>query len=251
MRDCLIGIFGPALYAELNTRPPSPSEGAAFGPCMALSGAGGGDSQPGSSPTADCGLTDPPEQSVGWVIENNGILDYQVLGHSPGINIGGAADPRVVQLDDGRYRMYFAQPLEYGTGAAISTDGINWSVEAPKVLRQGLPHVTLLRLEDGSWRLFAVSNDSSISGSVVLSFVSDDGIEFTQEEGYRLTEQDLPFGDIGSPFVIQQAEKDYRMYLTAVPEGETVGGGGGNSNCLLYTSPSPRDATLSRMPSSA
>ena len=24
-----------------------------------------------------------------------------------------------------------------------------------------------------------------------------------------------------------------------------------NSNCLLYTSPSPRDATLSRMPSSA
>ena len=27
--------------------------------------------------------------------------------------------------------------------------------------------------------------------------------------------------------------------------------GGGNSACLLYTSPSPRDATLSRMPSSA
>ena len=25
----------------------------------------------------------------------------------------------------------------------------------------------------------------------------------------------------------------------------------GNKNCLLYTSPSPRDATLSRMPSSA
>ena len=32
------------------------------------------------------------------------------------------------------------------------------------------------------------------------------------------------------------------------------GGGlgiGGSSSCLLYTSPSPRDATLSRMPSSA
>ena len=27
--------------------------------------------------------------------------------------------------------------------------------------------------------------------------------------------------------------------------------GGAFSNCLLYTSPSPRDATLSRMPSSA
>ena len=29
-----------------------------------------------------------------------------------------------------------------------------------------------------------------------------------------------------------------------MPEGESI-------NCLLYTSPSPRDATLSRMPSSA
>ena len=27
--------------------------------------------------------------------------------------------------------------------------------------------------------------------------------------------------------------------------------GGTNGNCLLYTSPSPRDSTLSRMPSSA
>ena len=29
------------------------------------------------------------------------------------------------------------------------------------------------------------------------------------------------------------------------------GGVGPNAGCLLYTSPSPRDATLSRMPSSA
>ena len=29
------------------------------------------------------------------------------------------------------------------------------------------------------------------------------------------------------------------------------GGSGGQGGCLLYTSPSPRDATLSRMPSSA
>ena len=29
------------------------------------------------------------------------------------------------------------------------------------------------------------------------------------------------------------------------------GAGGGFMTCLLYTSPSPRDATLSRMPSSA
>ena len=30
-----------------------------------------------------------------------------------------------------------------------------------------------------------------------------------------------------------------------------IDGGAYNEHCLLYTSPSPRDATLSRMPSSA
>ena len=35
-----------------------------------------------------------------------------------------------------------------------------------------------------------------------------------------------------------------------VPKGKIVALLGGNG-CLLYTSPSPRDATLSRMPSSA
>ena len=38
------------------------------------------------------------------------------------------------------------------------------------------------------------------------------------------------------------AEKDQRCLMKLITEGK---------NCLLYTSPSPRDATLSRMPSSA
>ena len=36
-----------------------------------------------------------------------------------------------------------------------------------------------------------------------------------------------------------------------VHKGQIVSILGGNGACLLYTSPSPRDATLSRMPSSA
>ena len=39
--------------------------------------------------------------------------------------------------------------------------------------------------------------------------------------------------------------------ITAVEDEEKMRGGGGIYICLLYTSPSPRDATLSRMPSSA
>ena len=45
-----------------------------------------------------------------------------------------------------------------------------------------------------------------------------------------------------------------RMTLQGREEGFNKGvirGGTGSSNCLLYTSPSPRDRTRSRMPSSA
>ena len=39
--------------------------------------------------------------------------------------------------------------------------------------------------------------------------------------------------------------------VTESENGEDPNAPGGGSGCLLYTSPSPRDATLSRMPSSA
>ena len=45
-------------------------------------------------------------------------------------------------------------------------------------------------------------------------------------------------------FVDQGAEWLHIVDLDGAAEGKNV-------NCLLYTSPSPRDATLSRMPSSA
>ena len=72
-------------------------------------------------------------------------------------------------------------------------------------------------------------------------------------------------------FSIEEWEKNFDELFKRVEEGETIGivkkdGQAAvmmpaddelvrihteNNNCLLYTSPSPRDATLSRMPSSA
>ena len=55
----------------------------------------------------------------------------------------------------------------------------------------------------------------------------------------------------GNSYVVNYRKVGDKWYFSdAVREGK-YGGGGMYSNCLLYTSPSPRDATLSRMPSSA
>ena len=57
--------------------------------------------------------------------------------------------------------------------------------------------------------------------------------------------------------ILSDREKIFNFAETLLPKGEASNGDGGrglfmgSSNCLLYTSPSPRDATLSRMPSSA
>ena len=53
---------------------------------------------------------------------------------------------------------------------------------------------------------------------------------------------------------IENAKKLLRSGELVIFPTETVYGLGGNAkdnNCLLYTSPSPRDGLLSRMPSSA
>ena len=54
-------------------------------------------------------------------------------------------------------------------------------------------------------------------------------------------------GDIAKAFA---AGADFVM-LGGMLAGHDESGGELGTNCLLYTSPSPRDATLSRMPSSA
>ena len=45
-----------------------------------------------------------------------------------------------------------------------------------------------------------------------------------------------------------EALSRYRRYYSNVPRGKVIGDA---TTCLLYTSPSPRDGLLSRMPSSA
>ena len=66
-----------------------------------------------------------------------------------------------------------------------------------------------------------------------------DGETFT----ITLNDEPISIGDVAYP---EHSDSSYTITLDGTPLAEPT-----YVTCLLYTSPSPRDATLSRMPSSA
>ncbi|MBK5195407.1 MAG: sugar kinase, partial [Proteiniphilum sp.] len=54
----------------------------------------------------------------------------------------------------------------------------------------------------------------------------------------------VTFGEI----MLRLATPGYKRFIQSDNLGATFGGGEANVACLLYTSPSPRDFGLSRMP---
>ena len=241
-RDCLLRGLGAELFEELlRGRHPNAAEGEVIGFCLSAGPSADAGARPaptdeprpvqGDGPDREDGPAVPepavcptgqgPVSGLGWITEANRLMDAVTLGHSPVPGVLdqsiGASDPRVVQLADGTYRLYFAATPD-GLTVAKSNDGVNWELEARTVIPSGMPHTSLVSLTDGGWRLFAVRNVSG--GSVVKSFVSTDGIEFTEEPGDRLTNEDFPFGNIQSPFAFEMPDGSFRMYLTAYPEGE-------------------------------
>ena len=248
IRECVAFTIGAARLPELAVVQAGPSELEALQVCIAdpsariLPPPPEGDAGVGAEPdpAVEVGTSGPPAvecpapdagptSSTAWITENGRLLDADDLGHSPVAGVEdqdiGSSDPRVVTLDDGSYRLYFAA---FGDGVmtATSADGISWNL-GPQALPPGGPHVSLVSLSGGGWRLYVVTDSAGVS--YVESYTTTDGITFTVDEGRRITDLEFPYGPIQSPFVIRIADGTYRMYLTTVPKGESVGQAGGNS----------------------
>ena len=84
-------------------------------------------------------------------------------------------------------------------------------------------------------------NRSIIKGILLTSVISSDAMNAFFLENFK--------GDRGTLPQITLAEADH--VIMKAPMGEQNMRPGGYISCLLYTSPSPRDRTRSRMPSSA
>ena len=81
-----------------------------------------------------------------------------------------------------------------------------------------------------------------------LSMLSDEILKYVTGIGSKVTmynEEGASEIDAFKANRFIDKKNDYQIYLDSTTSPSTV------RVCLLYTSPSPRDATLSRMPSSA
>ena len=95
----------------------------------------------------------------------------------------------------------------------------------------------------------AVAGDSSADEGTPAA-ENNGGADMEQQDMSQQQQGESPQGDEGEN--VESQQKDGFEESSESPVGHIFPNSGGNSDsCLLYTSPSPRDATLSRMPSSA
>ena len=89
-----------------------------------------------------------------------------------------------------------------------------WSYEGKLIDEPYLFDVTVIKLDDGGHLLYGEASD--IGGHTVISYISDDGLNFTIEEGYRLTGAFMPF-------IVKLPDGGFRLYFTdqEVPIGQS------------------------------
>lgn len=127
-------------------------------------------------------------------------------------------DVSIVELDDGRYRMYGEKGADIES--YISNDGISWEKEnGIRLSNAGFPFV--MKTPEGKWRLFYVPSGSGMEQDRFLSAISSDGINFAKESGERYKGESNLEEKIQGPRIIQLDDKSYRMYFTAMSDVDT------------------------------
>ena len=118
---------------------------------------------------------------------------------------------------------------------------------------------------DGTWNYTPAADDDtdvsfnytitdgtdSVAGTATLDITPINDAPTTTPEALTAIAEDSGVRVITEAQLLANASDIEGDALTVTGLTINTGNGTLNDNCLLYTSPSPRDATLSRMPSSA
>ena len=132
-------------------------------------------------------------------------------------------DVTVVRLDDGQYRLYSGAPEDpHSVVSYISNDGLNFQQEDGCRLTEAfMPFI--VKLPDGMFRLYYTDQETAIGkygGRAIMSAISEDGLNFTVEEGDRLTytRDGYESSGIRGAKILQPNNGSYRMYYHGIDE---------------------------------
>lgn len=157
------------------------------------------------------------------------IMDATKLGVQVGSPI---ADHTKVLLPDGRLRMYFQYlAKDHSRGAhysAVSSDGgVTFTLEAGGRMGENEwadvwwgPHIKARPLSDGRLRIYKGVTSRVDANTGIISYISSDGLNFTKEEGFRITPSAAGLSRLSHLTVVPTADGRYRGYFSNMPSGE-------------------------------
>ena len=175
--------------------------------------------------------------------------------------------------------------LAFGDGTAKALDGVSIAVQAPSESSQRVSFLSMVENLDVSPgepparvvinsrtgtavinRNVKVSAVAVTHGAITVSISATNEVSqpepFSEGETVEIQNAEIEVAEAANPMVLFQPGVDLREIVDAVNQVgaspssliailEALKSSGSLRACLLYTSPSPRDRTRSRMPSSA
>ncbi len=238
--DCLINEFGEERYKQLQNERPTAEEEQRIGNCMGPP-PGQGQSPPGQ------GQSQPGQETLGSNETTLSSIHLSYLGsiRSKLNGLGNVADASIVEMDDGRLRVYFKNGNEPQANiggfdnlihSAVSSDGgRTWKIEEGVRVPVDSP-IEALVIDN---KVVAWGWEKSPNGDTLVRYESDDGFNFSKVAIPLFESRDCkdkegnPMGNLGDPSITKLNDGSWLMHAQELvsPTGDF------NRRACVATSP--------------
>ena len=231
--DCLINEFGEERYKQLQNERPTAEEEQRIGNCM--------------GPPPGQGQSPPGQETLGSNETTLSSIHLSYLGsiRSKLNGLGNVADASIVEMDDGRLRVYFKNGNEPQANiggfdnlihSAVSSDGgRTWTIEEGVRVPVDSP-IEALVIDN---KVVAWGWEKSPNGDTLVRYESDDGFNFSKVAIPLFESRDCkdkegnPMGNLGDPSITQLNDGSWVMHAQELvsPTGDF------NRRACVATSP--------------
>ena len=231
--DCLINEFGEERYKQLQNERPTAEEEQRIGNCM--------------GPPPGQGQSPPGQETLGSNETTLSSIHLSYLGsiRSKLNGLGNVADASIVEMDDGRLRVYFKNGNEPQANiggfdnlihSAVSSDGgRTWTIEKGVRVPVDSP-IEALVIDN---KVVAWGWEKSPNGDTLVRYESDDGFNFSKVAIPLFESRDCkdkegnPMGNLGDPSITQLNDGSWLMHAQELvsPTGDF------NRRACVATSP--------------